>query len=133
MRRVTVTSQLVQDGWRRIPIGVLPKFPTVGLTGCGMANAAGLKWIPVAASWLSAKPLFGSLISWQRVPAIPAVAPVVTGASPVSDGSALATPALFELQIGEIGAPVWNFVMPDNCQSLTTAFRNPSTFGWGIS
>src|SRR5262245_7082013 len=46
-RRASVMSQLLHDGLRRIPTGVLPKLPTVELIGWAMANAAGLKWIAV--------------------------------------------------------------------------------------
>src|SRR5437899_10491175 len=41
-RRESVRSHSCQVGLRRIPTGLLPKFPTLPV-GCGILNAAGLK------------------------------------------------------------------------------------------
>src|SRR5436190_14477560 len=122
MRRVRVTSQLLQDGLRRTPTPVLPKLPTVGLRGWAIANAARLKCTAPAGSDPSSNPLNGSPTSMQRA------------VTPVSDGSVFAIPGLLEAQVGVTAVPLRNFVTPETCQLanryLTTL---TSAAGLGIS
>ena len=53
--------------------------------------------------------------------------------SPLSDGSLLLTPGLFEVQLGVIAWPLSIFVTPEICQLLNSCFSTGASKKDGMS
>ena len=51
----------------------------------------------------------------------------------VNDGFEFCTPALLDVQVGVIGAPLNSRVTPETCQSRTSALTNGSSVNAGMS
>src|SRR5688500_17525113 len=107
-RRASVRSWFHHPGFRRMPRGTLPKLPTVGLSGCGIVKARGLK-----CGW-SSSGRFGSRVISKIGSPVSMHANVAPG---VSVGLVLAIPGLLVVQAGCVAVPLRYFVTPDTCQS----------------
>src|SRR5262245_23159305 len=115
-RRDSVRSHSCHVGLRRIPTGVLPKFPMPPF-GCAMRNAARLKrgWSANGRLRSTVYPLkIGSPVSSHRD-----VAALVKKPS-VNDGFVFAMPLLLDVQLGVTAWPLCSRVTPEICQSLRT-------------